>query len=772
MGKGIEKGQTSNCNQSNTPLQYEGKDSPTSLTEQPTYEFSVYKAPVSNVIPLKNTTLSKVYAVIISDSYKAVTSHVGALKDKQEQTACKINKLDYVTFSGEFETRSVAGLIKHSSLFCVDLDDLEDTKAIKSKVIDLLPPSLMFVSPSGNGLKIVYKIDINDAEHLQYYNAFEVFFNEQLSLAIDDKCKDVPRACFLCHDSEAYFNEDAEVIDKSFIDTFYLPKQESTPESITETITDLDTIIDNLKTWINKTDSFESGNRNGYISKLASAYNRYGVPISIAEGDLLPYAQSDFTESEITATIRSIYKNNAYHNISQFKVNKTSSVRVKRKVSTPLPWDEIIKTLPSLSETELKSVRSKDFAIVTLINEIKHQFYENHINFNFFNKYYVYQDNFWNEISREKMDIFLRDCTKKYYRNEIKYHTKNFYKPLEESFREDLKVLVEDNDETILLNCNNLTLEFNSNGVVERDARKEDYLTYKLKYDFDIDAKSPIWEKFLDEMLPNKDHQLLLHQYIGYSFTQYLKLEKVLFLYGKGGNGKSVVQDVITKLLGKENTSNVSIGPLTQDRNERLLIEHKLLNNCSENDRNFNLSNFRTLVSGEPIVVEAKYVDKRMMTRYAKLMFNINSIPKINEEKESYLRRLMILVFDKKPKVKDSELYQKIVETELAGILNRVIAALKILLRDKSFVQIPGVSEFSYLETNKDGVQDFIDEIGSAPDPIKASELYNSYVSYCLKNEVPQLSMNSFCKDLIKKGYEPIKRNDGNYYDISVEGGR
>lgn len=302
--------------------------------EKPTYEFSVYKAPVSNVIPLKNTTLSKVYAVIISDSYKAVTSHVGALKDKQEQTACKINKLDYVTFSGEFKTRSVAGLIKHSSLFCVDLDDLEDTKAIKSKVIDLLPPSLMFVSPSGNGLKIVYKIDINDAEHLQYYNAFEVFFNEQLSLAIDDKCKDVPRACFLCHDSEAYFNEDAEVMDKSFIDTFFVPKQESTPESVSETITDVDTIIENLKTWIDKTDSFEVGNRNGYISKLAGAYNRYGVLIGIAENDLLSYTQDDFTADEIKAIVHSIYRNTSWHNTAEFKVDKKEEK--EQKEPTPL----------------------------------------------------------------------------------------------------------------------------------------------------------------------------------------------------------------------------------------------------------------------------------------------------------------------------------------------------------------------------------------------------------------------------------------------------
>ena len=438
----------------------------------------------------------------------------------------------------------------------------------------------------------------------------------------------------------------------------------------------------------------------------------------------------------------------------------------------PLSWDGIIKNLQSISETDLKSVRSKDFAIAKLIKEIKQQFDIYDINLNFFNKYYVYQANFWNEISQDKIEIFLRDCTKKYYKNEIKYHTENFYNPLEQSFRKDLKVLVEDNDKTILLNCKNLTLEFNSNGFIAREARKEDYLTYKLKYDFDADAKSPIWDNFLNEMLQNKDHQLLLHQYVGYSFTQNLKLEKILMLLGIGGNGKSVVQEVITELLGKENTSNVSIGPLTQDKNERLLIEHKLLNYCSENDRKFNLSNFRTLVSGEPIAVEAKYVNTRMMTRYAKLMLNINSKPKIIEEKESYNRRVMILEFNKKPKVVDPELHLKIIETELAGIFNRVIAALKILLRDKSFIRIPGVSEFTYSETNEDSLQDFIDENSSNPNPVKATELYNSYESYCFKNEASKLSMISFCKDLVKKGYQPIKRNDGNYYDISVEGGR
>ncbi len=313
-------------NLSNTVLQHEN-----------THKFSVYKAPIANVNPLKSTTISKVHAVIVSERYKAVTSDLRALKDKKEQTDCKIKKLDYVTFSGEFKSRSVTGLIEHSNLFCIDLDDLEDVQATKDQVLKLLPPSLMFVSPSGNGLKLVYKININDAEHLQYYDAFEVFFNERLGVAIDDKCKDVPRACFLCHDSEAYFNDNAEVIDKSFIDTFFIPIPKITPiESKVETVTDVQIIMENLKKWVDKKGSFESGNRNGYISKLAYAYNRYGIPLTDAENDLLSYAQDDFTAEEIRGIIECGYKQTAYHNISEFKVDKPVSIKEKKKVPTPL----------------------------------------------------------------------------------------------------------------------------------------------------------------------------------------------------------------------------------------------------------------------------------------------------------------------------------------------------------------------------------------------------------------------------------------------------
>ena len=442
----------------------------------------------------------------------------------------------------------------------------------------------------------------------------------------------------------------------------------------------------------------------------------------------------------------------------------------------PLNWSDIINELDELKLEELKHFKSKDYAVAKLISKIRELLKKNDFHLSYFNnRYYIYQDSYWNEILSDKVELFLRDCTKKFYCKEIKYHTNTFYKPLEDSFRKEMKVFVEDNNKAILLNCRNCTLEFNQKEVLPREAKKEDYITYRLSYDYDPEATSPMWDSFLDEMLPSKDQQFLLHQYIGYSFTNNIKLEKALFLYGEGGNGKSVVQEVITELLGKENTSCVSIGKLTKDQNAIMLIEGKLLNYCSENERRFNLAQFRTLASGEPLIGKKLYSDVRQVDRYAKLMFNMNSLPIVNEERESFLRRLLILEFNKKPKKKDPQLHYKIIEKELNGIFNRIVKALYCLIQNKDFVDIPEINQFiSDYNNDTDIVHQFVDNYNGTTvisSPVKVSELHESYVIYCNKHKETPLNLISFSKDLNKKGFKPEKRKDGNYYNIKVEGG-
>jgi len=303
-----------------------------SVSKQNKYKhnFSLYKAPIKNVNPFKTITLDEVYSLIISDKYTPVTTDLRSKIEKSQQGEIKASELDYVTFSGTFSKRNSKGLIIHSNLFCIDLDDVQNILEVKEKIIELLKPSLLFISPSGNGLKIVYKIKVSEKiKHLDYYSAFEQFFKQELDVVIDNKCKDIPRACFLCSDKEAYFNEDAEVLDNSFIDTFQ--SQQHKIQQI-ETITDFDTIIERCKVWLSKKESFVIGNRNNFITRLSGAYNRYGIPQHVAECDLLTFVQSDFKEAEIKATVKSIYNNTDYHNTASFELNKPYEFEVKKNV--------------------------------------------------------------------------------------------------------------------------------------------------------------------------------------------------------------------------------------------------------------------------------------------------------------------------------------------------------------------------------------------------------------------------------------------------------
>lgn len=299
------------------------------------YIFSAYKSPISNIIPKKEFTLNEINKLVTSNKYKAVTETLRISTDKAIRSKLKATTLDYVTFSGTFNKRSTNGLKQHSNLFCIDVDDIDNIEIVKENIIKVLPPVFMFTSPSGNGIKVVYKIEIgNDTPHVKYYEAFNSFFKKELNIDIDDKCKDIPRACFLCYDKDAYYNKNSNTLDNSFIDTFIVepittpqrdtPQQsEAIPDSIaTEKITDYTEIYHNLVKWLNKKETFITGNRNNYVMQLVCACNRYGIPQHETESNLLYFVQDDFTESEIKATIKSIYKNTSYHNTQQFEITK------------------------------------------------------------------------------------------------------------------------------------------------------------------------------------------------------------------------------------------------------------------------------------------------------------------------------------------------------------------------------------------------------------------------------------------------------------------
>tara|TARA_Y100001934_G_C12365317_1_gene783123 strand:- start:271 stop:2631 length:2361 start_codon:yes stop_codon:yes gene_type:complete len=118
-------------------------------------------------------------------------------------------KLPAVIWAGEFSKRESKGVKEYSGLMVIDLDHLGTmlTKAKKKLSSD---PHVFacFVSPSGNGLKAVYKVPSDIERHADAW-ATAAKRVQSLTGIKPDHGNDVARLCFASHDPEAYHNPQA-----------------------------------------------------------------------------------------------------------------------------------------------------------------------------------------------------------------------------------------------------------------------------------------------------------------------------------------------------------------------------------------------------------------------------------------------------------------------------------------------------------------------------------------------------------------------------------
>ncbi|WP_040414675.1 CRISPR-associated primase-polymerase type B [Cyclobacterium qasimii] len=103
----------------------------------------------------------------------------------------------------------------------IDIDHLSehdlDLETLKKKFTRDSRLELMFVSPSGDGLKLMFRLSeqITDPSYyVTFYKAFCLSFGKQycLGAALDHKTHDVSRCCFVSCDLTAYFNPDSSPI--------------------------------------------------------------------------------------------------------------------------------------------------------------------------------------------------------------------------------------------------------------------------------------------------------------------------------------------------------------------------------------------------------------------------------------------------------------------------------------------------------------------------------------------------------------------------------
>lgn len=172
--------------------------------------------------------------IIKNDEMKASIEALRAEKDSKLNQILKSN-LPLVTFSGEFNERRKSKLIKHSGLICLDVDKIPNVNEVKDQLKEMDFVHYMFVSPSGNGLKIVIKINAtNEEEHLRYFEGLRHYF-QSLGIEIDKACKDVSRGCFLSYDPTAFYNKESITLNDEWLKNYFLIEDKKIEKSTKKT---------------------------------------------------------------------------------------------------------------------------------------------------------------------------------------------------------------------------------------------------------------------------------------------------------------------------------------------------------------------------------------------------------------------------------------------------------------------------------------------------------------------------------------------------------
>ena len=230
------------------------------------------------------------------------------------------------------------------------------------------------------------------------------------------------------------------------------------------------------------------------------------------------------------------------------------------------------------------------------------------------------------------------------------------------------------------------------------------HVTYYHPYKYDEKAKCTRWMNFLHEVLPDKNSRVILQMFLGlglidsseiylpYEGKEAARVELCLLLIGTGGNGKSVIYRTARGVYGSERISDIPYVDLTMTGDEgmraRLQLRNKIFNWSTEEDsRTFckrNVSTFKRIVSGEPVM------DRKLGGNVSKndnlpyLVFHLNELPYPDDQSLGFIRRLQFLSFDVTvPRERrNPQLAQELV-TNYPGIFNWIVRGAKEVVRRK-----------------------------------------------------------------------------------------
>ncbi|HEY5589734.1 MAG TPA: VapE domain-containing protein [Paludibacter sp.] len=257
--------------------------------------------------------------------------------------------------------RKMEYMVRYSYVIVLDLDKLtvEMMITMKGIICGCKFTLACFVSPSGNGLKVLVRVDTEPVEHLKTFLKVQQYYSLITGAVIDPSGKDITRLCFLSWDPEAYFNPLATVFGAGIVENGHpqgvtIHLEPTNPQQVDQK--DQAKIFKRCVKFVNKYVQFVEGQRNSFVFKLALQLRKEGVD----EGAAFLLIQKDYNydDREVRSTVRSAFQTNTIETstIASVKVGLKpekkdikSSKKKKKKIKNSI-LEQI--RFPSLSQMD------------------------------------------------------------------------------------------------------------------------------------------------------------------------------------------------------------------------------------------------------------------------------------------------------------------------------------------------------------------------------------------------------------------------------------
>ncbi|WP_404803134.1 DNA primase family protein [Lapidilactobacillus bayanensis] len=254
--------------------------------------------------------------------------------------------------------------------------------------------------------------------------------------------------------------------------------------------------------------------------------------------------------------------------------------------------------------------------------------------------------------------------------------------------------------------------------------------------EYDPEADCPTFDQYL-EWAVGEENKDFMYQWIGYLFYRDYPIQKMLFLLGPGGTGKSTLIEVMRALVGDDAYSAVTLEALMTNSFATSGLYQKTANFDADAKPEYlnDGSLLKTLTGEDMIYGDIKYEKPIKFYNFAKLTFAMNSMPAMRDFTGGLKRRAIIIPVRN---VVTDEVKRKYplraIMKELPGIFNKAMDGLRQALKDRKFIE----SESAKHELNEwirgnDQVGRFIEEscrIGDDALTSTGEDLYNAYTEY------------------------------------------